>query len=177
MHLPWHDVPAGLASPLISTSLTAAESNRLAELAAGRDVVEVGSAYGYSACVMALAGARHVTAVDPHGWLNSHDAMVSNLDRCGVADVVTIVRAASPDALAGLAGPFGLVFIDGDHGSAAVMADVEAARKLLAAGGVLACHDLGEDCCCPGVRHALDALFPAGPSELVDTLAIYREVA
>ena len=56
-------------------------------------------------------------------------------------------------------------------------ADVEAARKLLADGGVLACHDLGEDCCCPGVRAALDALFPAGPDEQVDTLAIYREVA
>ena len=173
MHLPWRDVPAGLASPLISTSLTAAESNRLAELATGRDVLEVGSAFGYSACVMALAGARHVTAVDPHGWLNSYDAMVSNLDKAGVAEAVTIVRGASPGALDGL-GPFGLVFIDGDHGAAAVMADVEAARKVLATGGVLACHDYGEDCCCPGVRYALDALFPAGPDELVDTLFVVK---
>lgn len=176
MHLPWRDVPPGLGWPPISTSLTGAEANRLAELAQGRDVLEVGSAYGFSACVMALAGARHVTAVDPHTWLDSHDAMVSNLDACGVADAVTVVRGHSPDALDGL-GPFGLAFIDGDHGAAAVMADVEAARKVLGSGGVLACHDLGEDCCCPGVRHALDALFPAGPSEFVDTLAIYREVA
>jgi len=90
------------------------------------------------------------------------------------------VRHASPDvldAVGALNGPFGLVFIDGDHGAAAVMADVEAARKVLASGGVLACHDYGEDCCCPGVRAALDALFPGGPSEQVDTLAIYREVA
>jgi hypothetical protein len=93
-----------------------------------------------------------------------------------VAGQVTIIRDWSPAALDGL-GPFGLAFIDGDHGAAAVMADVEAARKVLATGGVLACHDLGEDCCCPGVRQALEALFPAGPSELVDTLAIYREVA
>jgi predicted O-methyltransferase YrrM len=176
MHLPWRDVPAGLASPLISTSLTANETQALARLAPGKDVLEVGSAFGFSACVMALAGARHVTAVDPHGWLGSYGAMVSNLDKCGVADVVTIVLGVSPAALDGL-GPFGLVFIDGDHGAAAVMADVEAARKVLTSGGVLACHDLGEDCCCPGVRQALDALFPAGPSELVDTLAIYREVA
>jgi predicted O-methyltransferase YrrM len=176
MHLPWRDVPAGLASPLISTSLTAAESNRLAELAAGKDVLEVGSAFGFSACVMALAGARHVTAVDPHTWLNSHEAMTANLDACGVAGQVTVVRGTSPGALDGL-GPFGLAFIDGDHGAAAVMADVEAARKVLGSGGVLACHDLGEDCCCPGVRHALDALFPAGPSELVDTLAIYEGLA
>ena len=102
--------------------------------------------------------------------------MTANLDRAGVAGQVTVVRGHSPGVLAGL-GPFGLVFIDGDHGSAAVMADVEAARKLLAPGGVLACHDLGEDCCCPGVRWALEALFPAGPDELVDTLAVYRKAA
>jgi predicted O-methyltransferase YrrM len=176
MHLPWRDVPAGGDGPLISTSLTADETNRLAELAEGRDVLEVGSAFGFSACVMALAGARHVTAVDPHGWLDSYDAMVSNLDKAGVAGQVTIVRGQSPGALAGL-GPFGLVFIDGDHGAAAVKADVEAARKLLASGGVLAVHDYGEDCCCPGVRWALEALFPGGPSEQVDTLAIYRGLA
>ncbi|HEY3650460.1 MAG TPA: class I SAM-dependent methyltransferase [Streptosporangiaceae bacterium] len=173
MHLPWRDVPAGLASPLISTSVTGAEANRLAELADGRDVLEVGSAYGYSACVMALAGARHVTAVDPHAWLGSHEAMVSNLDACGVAGQVTVVRGQSPDALAGL-GPFGLAFIDGDHGAAAVMADVEAARTVLAPGGVLAVHDYLETCCCPGVQYALDALFPAGPSELVDTLFVVK---
>jgi predicted O-methyltransferase YrrM len=171
MHLPWRDVPAGLASPLISTSLTAAETNRLAELARDQDVLEIGSAYGYSACVMALAGARHVTAVDPHTWLNSHDAMTANLDKAGVAGQVTIVRGASPAALDGL-GPFGLVFIDGDHGAAAVMADVEAARKVLADGGVLAVHDYLETCCCPGVGQAVDALFPAGPDELVDTLFV-----
>jgi predicted O-methyltransferase YrrM len=173
MHLPWRDMPPGLGWPPISTSLTGAEAGRLAELADGRDVLEVGSAYGYSACVMALAGARHVTAVDPHAWLGSHDAMVSNLDACGVADVVTVVRGQSPDALAGL-GPFGLAFIDGDHGAAAVMADVEAARKVLAPGGVLAVHDYLETCCCPGVQHALDALYPAGPSELVDTLFVVK---
>jgi predicted O-methyltransferase YrrM len=171
MHLPWRDVPAGLASPLISTSLTAAESDRLAELAAGRDVLEIGSAYGFSACVMALAGAKHVTAVDPHTWLGSHEAMVSNLDKAGVAESVTIVRDASPAALAGL-GPFGLVFVDGDHSAEAVAADVAAARAALDDGGVLAVHDYGEDCCCPGVRQALDILFPAGPDELTDTLFV-----
>jgi predicted RNA methylase len=132
------------------------ETAALATLGAGKDVLEIGSAFGFSACVMALAGARHVTAVDPHSWLNSHEAMLSNLAACGVTGQVTVVRGTSPDALAGL-GPFGLVFIDGDHGSAAVHADVEAALKVLGSGGVLACHDLGEDCCCPGVRAALDA--------------------
>lgn len=171
MHLPWRDVPAGLSSPLICTSITGSEANRLADLARDQDVLEVGSAYGYSACVMALGGARHVTAVDPHTWLDSHEVMVSNLAACGMTKAVTIVRGQSPDALDGL-GPFGLVFIDGDHGAAAVHADVEAARKLLAPGGVLACHDYLETCCCPGVGAALDALFPAGPDELVDTMFV-----
>jgi predicted O-methyltransferase YrrM len=169
-------MPVIADGPLVSTSLTANEAQALAGLAAGRDVLEVGSAFGFSACVMALAGARHVTAVDPHTWLNSYDAMVSNLGACDLHGVVTIVHGTSPDALDGL-GPFGLVFIDGDHGAAAVMADVEAARKVLASGGVLAVHDLGEDCCCPGVRWALESLFPEGPSEQVDTLAIYRGLA
>jgi predicted O-methyltransferase YrrM len=176
MHLPWRGLPPAEGTQPVSTSLTVNEAAALADLATGRDVLEVGSAFGFSACVMALAGAKHVTAVDPHGWLNSYAAMLSNVDACGVIDVVTVVRGASPGALAGL-GPFGLVFIDGDHDAAAVIADVEAARKLLASGGVLACHDLGEDCCCPGVRQALGALFPDGPSEHVDTLAIYREIA
>ena len=173
MHLPWRGVPAGAGGPLISTSLTGNEAQALARLAPGRDVLEVGSAFGFSAAVMALAGARHVTAVDPHTWLDSHDAMVSNLAATGVSGLVTIVRGHSPAALDGL-GPFGLAFIDGDHGAAAVMADVEAARKVLADGGVLAVHDYGEDCCCPGVRAALDALFPAGPDELVDTLFVVK---
>ena len=177
MHLPWRGMPVGDDGLMVSTSLTGNEAAALAGLAAGKDVLEIGSAFGFSACVMALAGARHVTAVDPHTWLNSHEAMVSNLAACGVTGQVTIVRGHSPGILATIPGPFGLVFIDGDHGAAAVMADVEAARKLLAGGGVLACHDLGEDCCCPGVRDALDALFPGGPSEQVDTLAIYREAA
>jgi len=176
VHLPWRGMPVGDDGMMVSTSLTGDEAQALARLAAGRDVLEVGSAYGYSACVMALAGARHVTAVDPHTWLNSHEAMTANLAACGVDDVVTIVRGASPGALDGL-GPFGLAFIDGAHDEAAVTADVEAARKLLGPGGILAVHDLGEDCCCPGVRAALETLFPGGPDEHVDTLAIYRGLA
>ena len=171
MHLPWRGMPVGDDGLMVSTSLTGNETAALAGLAAGRDVLEIGSAFGYSAVTMALAGATHVTAVDPHVWLGSHEAMLANLDKAGVADRVTVVRAASPDALGGL-GEFGLVFIDGDHGAAAVMADVEAARKVLAPGGVLAVHDYGEDCCCAGVRQALDALYPAGPSEQVDTLFV-----
>lgn len=177
MHLPWLGVAPG-DGPVISTSVTAAETATLARLAAAAgDVLEIGSAYGYSAIIMALAGAR-VTAVDPHTWVpGSLPVMEANLAAYGVADrVLILVRQSLPvmSALAAQGTRFGLVFIDGDHSAAAVRKDVTAALGLLRPGGVLACHDYGEDCCCPGVRQALDELFPAGPDELTGSLFVVK---
>jgi len=70
---------------------------------------------------------------------------------------------------------FDLIFIDGDHAEAAVEHDVTWAVKLLAPGGVLACHDWDEDTC-PGVRAALERVLGV-PSELTDTLAVYEGLA
>ena len=44
VHLPWRGMPVGDDGLLVSTSLTANESAPLEHLAAGRDVLEVGSA-------------------------------------------------------------------------------------------------------------------------------------
>jgi predicted O-methyltransferase YrrM len=140
--------------------------------------LEVGSAYGYSAVAVAQVG-THVIAVDPHAWIDgSESAMRGNLAAYGVEYQVTIIRLPSQTALPNLAWPvgrFGLIFIDGDHAEATVEHDVTWAVKLLAPGGVLACHDYGEDTC-PGVAAALDRLL-GPPPELVDTLAIYRGLA
>jgi Methyltransferase domain len=76
--------------------------------------------------------------------------------------------SAMPRLAAGEAS-FGLIFVDGDHQAEAVRHDVGWALRLLAPGGVLACHDYGEDCCCPGVRQALDELFPEG-GEMTNSL-------
>lgn len=167
MLCPWRDLAPG-NGPSISTSLTEAETLELSRLAGG-EVLEVGSAYGYSAIVMALAGAQ-VTAVDPHVWLNSYGQMMANLGAYGVAEAVTIVRLGSEMALHDLAGPYDLVWIDGDHSADAVARDVRLSLPLLAPGGVLACHDYGEDTC-PGVAQALDAW--RRPDRVVDTMAIY----
>jgi predicted O-methyltransferase YrrM len=144
----------------------AVEAAELARLAAGKNVLEVGSAYGYSACVMALAGAESVTAVDLHTWIaGSYDAMMANLEACGVADDVLVLTVPSQIALPKLAGEdtrFGLIFIDGDHSAEAVLHDGQWAARLLEPGGTIAFHDYGEDCCCAGVRHAVDALYPKG---------------
>jgi hypothetical protein len=170
MHLEWRDVPAGPDGPVISTSVQPLEAAELARLAAGKTVLEIGSAYGYSACIMALGGAKSVTAVDPHTWIpGSFEAMCANLDACdalgGANGDVLILTATSQVALPKLADNgtrFGLIFIDGDHAEGAVRHDGEWARKLLEPGGTIAFHDYGEDCCCPGVRPAINGLYPEG---------------
>jgi len=177
MMLPWRPVSID-GGPEILTSVTEAETEVLRDLAAeAGETLEVGSAYGYSAIVMARAGAR-VTAVDPHaGELSgSLGIMQGNLQAYGVAERVTIRIGVSQQILPTLElASFGLVFVDGDHTEAAVEHDVGWARKLLRPGGVLACHDLDEGTC-PGVRAALERVLGM-PDELTDTLAVYRDLA
>ena len=168
MKLEWRGVAPG-DGPAISTSLTLAETDELRRLAKDADVLEIGSAYGYSAIAMALAGGR-VIAVDPHQWLDSWATMLANVEAYGVADRVTVWRMSSQTAMSTLGTVFDLVWIDGDHEAAAVAHDVEWARKLLRPSGTLAVHDYGE-ATCPGVRQALDGWKV--PPRLVDTLAIY----
>lgn len=171
MRLPWRDVAPG-DGPAISTSLTAAETDELRSLAAGRDVLEIGSAYGYSSIAMALAGGQ-VLAVDPHLQLASFVEMAMNLARYRVADRVTVwqmdSRAACPQ-LFDAGRRFDLIWIDGDHSPDMVTHDVQWAVKLLRPDGTLACHDYDEETC-PGVRQALDAWKV--PPKVVDTLALY----
>jgi len=167
--LEWRDVVLREGSPAISTSLTLAETEELRRLATGKDVLEIGSAYGYSAIVMALAGAR-VTAVDPHQQLGSLGPMTANVLAYAVASQVDIRAGEAQRILPHLQAEFDLVFIDGDHAAAAVARDVTMSRDLLRHTGTLVCHDYDEDTC-PGVREALDAWKV--PPRLVDTMAIY----
>jgi predicted O-methyltransferase YrrM len=160
MHLPWVYRSPAPGRPGISTSILEEESATLGELAAGQRVLEIGSAFGYSAICMALAGAKSIVAVDPHIWLQSIQPMRTALDNFAVADRVTIIQERSPHGLLGLReNYFGFIFIDGDHSYEGCSADITAALPLLAPGGVLAVHDYLEDCCCPGVRTAVDLAF------------------
>lgn len=173
MKLDWRLMSLAEAKPMISTSLTAAETAELQRLAKDADVLEIGSAYGYSAVAMALVGAR-VVAIDPHSWLDSRAQMDLHLMAYGVTAQVEIRQGYSFDELPRLAAEgrqFDLVWIDGDHEAPTVAHDVEWARKLLRPTGTLACHDYDE-LTCPGVRQALTAL-DLPPAKLVDTLAIY----
>lgn len=170
MRLEWRDMFPG-DGPAIHTSLTGRETDQLRWLGAGGDVLEIGSAYGYSTVVLALAGAR-VTAVDPHIALGSLATLKANLAAYEVTDRVEIRQGYSQHVLPTLTGRFDLAWIDGDHEDPAVEHDVTMALKLLRPGGVLACHDYDE-ATCPGVRTALDRVL-GPPEELFDTLAVYR---
>lgn len=169
MKLEWRDVPIGRT--IINTSLTAAETAELQRLANGKDVLEIGSAYGYSTVALALV-AKRVTTVDPHTGHNSLDALVDNLHANGLTGKVWWIVDRSQDILPTLAPrAFDLVWIDGDHTAEVVEHDLRAAQTLLRPGGVLACHDYDEDTC-PGVKIALDRVL-GPPPKLVDTLAVY----
>ena len=176
MFLPWRPVSID-GGPEILTSVTEAETAVLRDLAADAgEALEVGSAYGYSAIVMAKAGAR-VTAVDPHaGELPGSLGIMQGYLQAYQANSVLMRVGRSQEILptCPLAW-FGLVFIDGDHTEATVAHDVEWAIKLLRPGGILLCHDWDEGTC-PGVRAALERLL-GPPPELTDTLAVYRDLA
>ena len=125
---------------------------------------------------MALAGAEHVTAVDNHSggtWLgDTRTIMEGNLGAYGVAERVTIVQADSRAALPLLAEQeqlFGLIFIDGDHSRAGVIADIDGSVPLLDADGMLAIHDYTETCCCPDVGPTADDLLRR-PQRVTGTL-------
>jgi predicted O-methyltransferase YrrM len=169
MLLPWRDQAPG---PLISTSLTRAETDELCQLATGRRVLEVGTAYGYSAVAMGLV-AEAVTSIDTHVPLRSLQVAAGNLAAYHLTERVQLLVGSSQRWLPALDPGFDLVFIDGDHQAAGVRHDVLEGRKLLKPGGMLACHDYGEDTC-PDVRHVLDQLYPLGPDYLVDTLWVRR---
>ena len=173
MHLDWRLISLG-DGPAISTSITSAETGELQRLAYRADVLEIGAAFGYSAIAMALAGAR-VLSVDPHLTHQSYKAMQSNVDAYGMTEFIQIWCGYSQEALphmVDLPKRFDVIFIDGDHTTAGVTNDVMWAQRLLTPGGVLACHDYAESCCCPEVGPAIDAALGERPHRMVDTLYV-----
>lgn len=152
--------------------LTEAEARRLAELAAGLLVLEVGSYHGRSTVALAQTAAR-VHAVDTHrgdrdcGWGWTLPALQGNLGRYGLAHKVVVHLGESADVLPVLApGAFGLALIDGAHDFESVRRDVRLAWRLLALEGHLCCHDWHE----PEVRRAVREALGEVPGERIDDL-------
>jgi protein-L-isoaspartate O-methyltransferase len=160
--------------------LSEAEAKALAEIAAGKNVLEIGSYCGLSTVCMART-AKHVTACDyfdgraTPGPRDTRADFDRNIERYSLTHKVSTVH---PDELPGLQSEFDLVFIDGAHDYASVAADIVKALNLLAPGGLLAFHDYkrqGD----PGVEQAVDDLLLDGGKllSLTDTLAVVRPPA
>ena len=108
----------------IKSAVTAAEIARLAALAAGKRVVEVGSLLGFSTVHLARAACR-VVAIDPHDgypYYNPSPTLpefLGNLERFGVLPKVDVRVGYAQDWLpklsekhGSISDNFGLTFID-----------------------------------------------------------------
>lgn len=177
----WVEVIPGDRDHQVPTAITLPEINLLTDYATGNDCLEVGSAWGYSAIMMALRGAKSVTSVDYHQADDSNDfgdntlaGMRMGIEYFGVGPKVAMICKSSQEALPALAAQgrrFGLVFVDANHAYDAVMHDISWARRLADDDGFIACHDYGgiED-----VTRAVDETFPDGPDQIAGTMYITR---
>lgn len=127
--------------PPIETWISRLEAYALATAARGKRVLEIGSAHGFSAVLMAQNGAR-ITSVDPHTDYGSWTMFQQNLERYEVAQRVSCIRQRSQDVLPHLIPSwYELAFVDGDHSAAVAEHDIRWCLRLLQPGGILAVHD------------------------------------
>jgi predicted O-methyltransferase YrrM len=158
----------------ILTGMTAEEAAKLATLATGKDVLELGAWHGFSTVVLAQA-ARRVCSVDWHqgdehaGAGDTWESYRANLARYGVTANVDARRGRFDDVLPALAAEgvlFDGCFLDAQHDTASVEADLALALPLIRPGGFVAFHDYGrgEATGHPGfgVTEAADAFGVAG---------------
>lgn len=146
--------------------LHCAEFQQLIEMAAGRDVLEVGSFMGLSAYGMAWT-AKSVQCVDtfransagqtqmPHRTtLQAFDAAVARFNN--VKRFVGSSAEAAGDAA--VQGQFDLVFLDAMHTYEDVLLDIKRWWPRVRNGGIMAFHDYGHHDF-PGVKQAVDEVL------------------
>lgn len=107
----------------------------------GGQIVEIGSEYGMSTSIF-CKGAKlgiQITSIDifPGDLLDKH---LSNLREAGYGGRTNPIRANS-NTFQWDGGPIDLLFIDGDHSTESVRADIDAFVKFVKVGGVVAFHD------------------------------------
>ena len=101
-----------------------------------RQILEVGTSNGYSTIWLAWAAREtggHVTTIEraPH----KVGMAQANLRRAGLSDRVTVKEGVALEVLAGLTGPFDLIFLDADRPN--YLAYVDRLLVLLRVGGLL----------------------------------------
>jgi predicted O-methyltransferase YrrM len=165
----------------IQSSLTEEEGKKLAELAKGRVVLELGAWLGRSTVCLGQT-AKTVVSIDWHqgdahaaraGRASTLPGYLRSLERYGLSDRVVTVVSRFEEVLPFLADDsFDLVFLDGFHSYEQVSADIQSLRRLVRPGGWFAFHDYGVARF--GVTRAVDEAF-GRPLDVVGTLAVVRE--
>jgi MMP 1-O-methyltransferase len=115
-------------------------------------IVEIGSWKGKSTICLGL-GSRagegiQIFAVDPHADYR-HGEFKQNIERAGIADLVTPVKGLSQDVVGDFAEPIELLFVDGSHEEEDVRHDFDTWVPKVVEGGTVAFHDTTWH---PGVR-------------------------
>ena len=117
----------------------------LARACTGRGaIVEIGSWKGKSTICLGL-GSRAgsgvpIFAVDPHADYR-HGEFKDNIERAGIADLVTPVKGLSQEVVGGFDEAIELLFVDGSHEEDDVRGDFEKWVPKVVEGGVVAFHD------------------------------------
>jgi predicted O-methyltransferase YrrM len=117
----------------------------LAKECSGRGViVEIGSWKGKSTICLGLGSrAGHgvpIFAVDPHADYR-HGEFKENIERAGIADLVTPIRGLSQDVVEDFDRPIELLFVDGSHEEEDVRHDFETWVPKVVDRGIVAFHD------------------------------------
>lgn len=116
----------------------------------GQVIVEIGSHKGRSTVFLATGKrpATRLLAVDPFDdprWGGGPEALAdfhATLDRFGLAGTVETYRGVSAEASVDWTGePIGLLFVDGAHDRASVLADIDGWEGFVADGGIVVFHD------------------------------------
>jgi predicted O-methyltransferase YrrM len=107
-------------------------------------IVEIGSWKGKSTICLGL-GSRagkgvKIFAVDPHADYR-HGDFKDNIERAGIADLVTPVKGLSQEVVSDFDEPIELLFVDGSHEEDDVREDFEQWVPKVVEGGVVAFHD------------------------------------
>ncbi len=160
--------------------LTEGEARALADLAAGKRVLEVGTYAGLSACSMAQTAVA-VVAVDPHdhGQGDTAAEAAANLGRYARGNW-RLVRDRIQSAAADLDGPYDGLFLDASHSEEETIEEFRACERLLKPDAWVALHDWGPPpprpgwYHWPGVKAAAERLFDGPPAVTVDTLAVFN---
>lgn len=145
----------GNTPDLPPTAMSEMETLSLERCARDKVCLELGAEYGYSTIIMGRV-ARQVVSVDWHRGYPNCSAGPKNNDTLmqyfynvrEVRENVVSVVGRFEEVLPLLGdGSFEFIFLDGGHDFEQVVFCFNQARRLLAPGGVLACHDWGHPLC------------------------------